>query len=422
MLTLFFGEGLSIQAATFQVPQDFKKIGDALAVAHDGDEVVVSPGTYQEYLAITGKVTLRSTFDGKDWSIIENTRIQGQISINTSISGPAHVKGFRIGFDPISLPPEFYVQMGGIVCNNTAEIEYCIIENCQHQGGTAGGAQPGYALFGVKGLIQNNIIRNNRADFGGSMCYCEGTIRNNLIYNDNGYEVGIRVFGYNTQFVNNTVYSLNGISFSSDAPVIDNDIFWVYSTSSLYFGIDPRCFPRNCLIKNYTGPGRNIITTNPRFADQGHGDFRLTFYSPCINAGLTTTATPTTDILGFARGTECDIGAYEYTSVPVLVWLPNNDTKVYTGEGVSIAWKLEVRSAGTVIDLQLYSGTTKIVDLGNFSNATGTGIVTLNLPKTLAAGTYRIKGVGVQDNMLMAQSASFSIDARNAAGHWAIYR
>lgn len=65
------------------------------------------------------------------------------------------------------------------------------------------------------------------------------------------------------------------------------------------------------------GPGcsaHNCVTSDPKFRDAAHGDYRLQKSSPCIDAGDNSYSTTDTDLAGKVRiyNGKVDIGAYEY--------------------------------------------------------------------------------------------------------------
>jgi hypothetical protein len=68
---------------TIRVPQEYSTIQAGLDVAQDGDLVLVSPGTYPEYLRLTKSVTLASTF----YTTGDPARIQ-----QTVISSPTNLE------------------------------------------------------------------------------------------------------------------------------------------------------------------------------------------------------------------------------------------------------------------------------------------------------------------------------------------
>ena len=65
------------RAAKIYVPADHSTIQAAIEVAVDGDEIIVSPGTYGENIDFLGKqITVKST-DPNDSNVVTNTIIDG---------------------------------------------------------------------------------------------------------------------------------------------------------------------------------------------------------------------------------------------------------------------------------------------------------------------------------------------------------
>jgi hypothetical protein len=206
--SLAFGLCLSSFAATIYVPADYPTIGQAINAAAEGDEIIVSPGEYPGFN--TGKrVTVRSTFDGRDWSTVENTIVKK--NTEGSIVGVAAgtdglvIRGFRFTRDPMPNPPAGY-NGRGITADWTTNvtIEYCIIENCVHTPDPfpLGDQGSGAAIVGINGVIQNNIIRNNRAAGGAAIEGGNGIVRNNIIHNNTPSSI----VGTVGRIVNNTIY------------------------------------------------------------------------------------------------------------------------------------------------------------------------------------------------------------------------
>lgn len=79
-----------------------------------------------------------------------------------------------------------------------------------------------------------------------------------------------------------------------------------------------------------TGNDLNSISTNPLYVDSANRNFYLTSSSPNINAGADLSATFTTDINGNTRGSQFDIGAYEY-------FPPDTYSQNITFEGITLS-------------------------------------------------------------------------------------
>ncbi|MDP2896172.1 MAG: choice-of-anchor Q domain-containing protein [bacterium] len=183
----------------------------------------------------------------------------------------------------------------------------------------------GGGLYGCEGLIQNNIISSNTADWrGGGLCECDGTIQNNLITGNvaTGYAGG-GLEGCDGLVLNNTIVGNSagqyggGVEFCEGAAI--NCIVWGNSAP-----VDSQLFahskPRYCCIQGWTGGGVGNISADPLFVEAANGDLRLQASSPCINAGgnYYWQAWPQRDMDGNCRlaGSTVDIGCYEFGSSP----------------------------------------------------------------------------------------------------------
>jgi hypothetical protein len=426
------GTGASF-AATIHVPADYSNINYAIDAAKAGDEIVVSPGTYGPF-GIDRNVTVRSTFDGKDWSLVKSTIIKdtndsGNISIGSfHAAAGATVRGFTLTKDPITIYPGWTGNATGVSSDGVvANVEYCIIENCASSG-------YGGAISGINGTIQNNIIRNCYSPGGAIYCLSAKTICNNIFYNNTDGAI----YGSGNIY-NNTIYNSGWVGSLGGG--VFNNIFWISAGSFDYTGPDPR----NCVIRGYTGSGKNIITADPKFVDPANGDFHLQSTSPCIDAGLTTsttsTTTPKADISGVQRGLKAvgapargdgsgmDIGAYEYIPKPVAVWLPDGgpDT-IAAGNSLTVNWQMDLSTAGSAILLRLVARDQVYADFGSFWNATGADETVVRLPSLLPSrADYCIQGVSSWDQSLSNVTPVFSIAAGSQFNAvrpslWAKYR
>jgi hypothetical protein len=77
-------------------------------------------------------------------------------------------------------------------------------------------------------------------------------------------------------------------------------------TNNLVFGTNTTNY---AFVTDPTGTNGNIAV-DPKFVNQGGGNYHLQGDSPAIGAGASTGA-PTTDFDGVARGPSIDIGAFE---------------------------------------------------------------------------------------------------------------
>lgn len=87
---------ISAWADTLEVPAEFPTIQGAIDAAVDGDEVVVSPGTYLEQIDLLGKaIVLRST-DGPDVTIIDAEQAGTVVTCENGETPATVIEGFTI--------------------------------------------------------------------------------------------------------------------------------------------------------------------------------------------------------------------------------------------------------------------------------------------------------------------------------------
>jgi hypothetical protein len=345
------------------------------------------------------------------------------------MSSDVLIRGLTLTRPSITIPPNTAVNRSGIGSDGArSDIDSCIIENCVAVSGSSGGGEVpgGAAIQGIHGTIRNCIIRNNRSD-GAVVDALFGAVQNNVFSNNFGGALTT-----SGDVINNTIYNSGGMSFAGISKVLNN-IFWNDQDPIVYSGPPPR----NCLIKGYTGPGENIITSDPKFVDPDNGDFRLRADSPCIDAGLTTDSVKA-DIKGVQRGLQgtaeprgdggkTDIGAHEFIPKPVAVWLPGGgpDT-INAGDDLAVAWESEIETAGTAVALRLQRRGVTLFEFGPFFSATGAGETTLPLPADLiAAPDYTLQAVSSFNPALSGQSPPLAIHSPYSAlpgGDWSMYR
>jgi hypothetical protein len=255
-----------------------------------------------------------------------------------------------------SLGDESY---GGGMCNDNSSPT---VTNCTFANNTAIASYAGYGggmyTYGASPIVTNCTFTNNTVSgpysYGGGMCNygASPTVKNCTFTNNTA--AGNMVFGggmcnsdnasptvTNCTFTNNTAngdgYGGGIFTVDPSSPTLTNCIFWNNSApqgSEIYNASGTLTFKKYCDIQGCGGSGAGWDTTlgtdgggnidaDPLFANAStpagtdgvwltaDDGLRLRFGSPCINAG-TTDGASTTDILGNARDSRPDIGAYEY--------------------------------------------------------------------------------------------------------------
>jgi M6 family metalloprotease-like protein len=311
----------AVTPPTLNVPQDAPTIQSAINAAQDRSVIIVAPGVYHENINFKDKgITVRSTNPANP-SVVAATIIDGGQAGSVVTFGGWEGTGCMLRGLTIRNGRGHFG--GGIYGNGTsATIQNCVI--------TSNSAVSGGAVYGFNGLIQENIISQNRGDFaGGGLVFCNGPIRNNLIYGNSAIYGGGLAACYGA-ILNNTIFgdsaTSSGGGLYACTGVIRNCIIWGNTAPSqpqLYGG----AMPSYCCIQGWTGGGtKNLITASPRMVNPVARNFHLQSASPCIDAGCAI-AGLTRDFEGTPRpldgtaaprgdGSNYDIGAYEYVPGP----------------------------------------------------------------------------------------------------------
>ena len=151
------GDGTSWETA-------FRSIQVGVYAASDGDTVIVAKGTYWENVHLSGRnITLRSTAP-LDPMVVAETVLDADNS-------------------------------GSVVTFSGTENETCVLSGFVIRRGRAwmrgGGILGGTEDQRTHATIENNVISMNGGNlYGGGICWCDGTIRNNVIESNSAYDGG----------------------------------------------------------------------------------------------------------------------------------------------------------------------------------------------------------------------------------------
>ena len=363
------------QAKIIHIPGDYYTIQGAINATEDGDEIIVSEGTYYGRIGLRGKnIVLRST-DPTNPDVVANTILDGMQEYDViwfmgTENESCIVEGFTItnGKDAI---------YGGYPTHSCATIRYnTIIKNASPED-----EYPDYAINSFDGIIEYNIISDNYGgaisdcngviqhnhisrNVRGGLIGCNGTIHNNVIvynsFHQNAYTVIYKcngtiisnIIGYNSHIAlylcsgliqNNYIYvNETGIS-NCTGTIQNNTIFRNFGSGGIIkcTGLIENCIiwlnqgkqisessvPSYCCIQDWDGSGVGNISDDPKFII----NLKLGADSPCIDAGKFIEGL-TTDFDGDRRGIRgvseprgdasyYDIGADEfYRATDVLNW------------------------------------------------------------------------------------------------------
>ena len=165
ILTLSAGPG--VLAVDIFVPADVPTISGAISIAVDGDQIIVSPGTWNEAIDLAGKEIVIRSQDGPVVTIISGTLDNPVVRINSGETELTVLDGFTIrGGGGILLNG---VRKGGGIYINDASprITNCIIEENQATVGA------GIAIDGGNPstlVLEQVVVRMNTAlDSGGGL-------------------------------------------------------------------------------------------------------------------------------------------------------------------------------------------------------------------------------------------------------------
>ncbi len=192
---------------TIKIPGDFTSIQQGVDIAENGDIVLISPGTYNEYIRISGKaITIASLFyTTGEQEYIEETIIDGGgpnvIEVGSG-GGGTEIIGLTIqnGLDGIRVNSSVNISHNRII-NNGDGIDYEGGGGLCSDNYFAGNSDDGIDLDGPSAVtISSNEIRDNDDDgieirlheYSGSTLNIE--ISNNFIYNNQ--EDGVQLIDY----------------------------------------------------------------------------------------------------------------------------------------------------------------------------------------------------------------------------------
>lgn len=318
----------------------FATIQQGIDSASDADTVIVAEGTYFENVYLHGKNIVLTSTDPLNPATVANTIINGnQAGSVVTFSGTEDeacaLSGFTIR--------NGQAYRGGGICGGLKSYStHATIERNVVAGNVAQGEPQanGGGLALCDGPILNNTISENVAKFGGGLSRCNGTIRGNSVKDNRASSMGGGLIWCDGTILNNIVVGNQGSGLRECDGVVENNTVYANSHHSPGGGIT--CCDaviRNCIIwgnkssngsqvawegnsayqsarfiyccvEEWTRGGEGNINRAPHLVNPEAGDFHLTSWSPCIDAG-----DPESDFSAepMPNGERVNMGAYGNT-------------------------------------------------------------------------------------------------------------
>ncbi len=309
------------------VPQCCATVQEGVDFAHEGDTILIAPGTYVEHLVVKKKITLAGAGGGE-------TVLDGGASacVLTVINADGvTIRDLTVAYAAGEVH-------GGIYCANSAvTIERCTIHgssavfgggvfldecsatlrDCRIEGNTAEKDGGGLYLWQSRVLIDNCVITGNSAEEGGGLfCWYSAPRIVRTVIAKNSATVGGGIVcdeafpiivnctiadNSSTQGKTGRLHCIEGVPTLS-VPRIMSSIIW--GNGKAISGAS-RVEIEFCDTDDASYAGTNgNISKDPLFADAVDGDYTLDPESPCVDFGNPDPAYDDED------GTRCDMGAF----------------------------------------------------------------------------------------------------------------
>jgi len=266
-------------ATTIYIPEGYATIQEGINASENGDEIIVSPGTYVENINFAGKAVILGSlfYTTQDTSYISQTIIDGNqngsvVTFASEEDSTSVLIGFTItNGQGVGLYPDY--TGGGVFCIDTSPS----IENVTIAGNSAYFGGGIYCHWSSPSLA-NVTITNNSADYSGGGIYCH--------WSNPGLE-NVTITG------NSADYSGGGIyCWESSNPSIENVTITGNSAEDAGGGI---------YCTNYSHPSLVNVTITDNSAVSGGGIYCEYSSSPSL-----ANVTITNNSAYFGGGIYCD--------------------------------------------------------------------------------------------------------------------
>jgi parallel beta-helix repeat protein len=311
----------------------YPRIQLAIDLAHNGNTLIVYPGTYSENINFKGKKLVVRSDDPNNSSIVANTVVSGQgqtgVTFTSGEDGNSVLDGLTITgcHDGIYCTGSSPTIRDCVIRNNSNVGLYCysssspLVVNCTITNNSGYGLMcqassmplvkdctishnSSYGIYfesSLSPMIKNCKIAYN-SGYGVLCNYSSPMVTNCVIAKNSGY--GIQCYSSPSFSITNcTIVGNVGRGISDCTGQITNCIFWnnsddLYNCSATY----------SCIENGDNGTGN--INVLPYFVDDANDDFHLMSWSACIDAG-----DPNSDYSNepVPNGGRIDMGAYGNT-------------------------------------------------------------------------------------------------------------
>ncbi|MCP3976861.1 MAG: hypothetical protein GY720_20435 [bacterium] len=320
-------------AVARHVPQQYGTVAAAVAAASSGDEILISPGTYRDFIDGTGKQLTISSTHGAHATFFDGNVILDSDSSLRGLTFTARESFYlRATGDNVAVEDNVFAGIGGTsIVQGAAFVRGNLFTDVH----CSGGVVTSYGSASVAAVTNNVIVRSGCDGIVAVIGSGTAIVANNTVIDVDGDGIAV---GTGTTARNNIVTG-SGIGFRvypSTTPTIDHNL--LFSNDQDYFGIS-----------DLSGVDGNLAA-DPEFDPAAHFPHRVLATSPAIDSGAAGAA-PDVDFEGFTRphdgdgigAAEHDIGAHEFGQAAVGLVAGT----IRNGDGLGVARMCVEAHAGT---------------------------------------------------------------------------